>query len=184
MSEPHYQITYTATLEEMVETSLVSQARTKAIERGRKRGQLFMAGYLALLGTVVFMARMDQMSWQAFGVVLPIALILVGVPVYWLWGRYTSWCIRRGVAKIVAETWAGDGTPCENEFRDDQLCVKQHGSETRLSWSNLTEIEDGPDAVILWFGSTLARFPSRIFADDAERAELIRAARELGHKAT
>jgi len=149
MSEEHYQITYTATLEEMIETTLAAQARTTTIQRGKGRGQLSMAGYLALAATIIFMLKTDQVSWEAFGVVLPITLIFVGVPVYLLWGLCLGWCVRKGVAKIIAEKRGGDGTVCANEFLAEQLCVKQGGIAIRLAWSDLSEIEDRPDAAML-----------------------------------
>jgi len=183
MSEPRYQITYTATLEEMVETALASETRLKAPQRRRRNDQLSMAGLAASLAALVLILTTDRAGWEALGVVLPLSLLFVGAPVYWLWGRYYDWHLKRAVAEVVAETWDGDGTPCENEFWDEQLCARQHGLEARLAWSELSEIEDTPDAVLLWFGHALARFPSRIFADDSERERLIRTARELGDKA-
>lgn len=183
MSEPHYQITYTATLEEMIETALVSETHLKAPQRRKRNDQLYVAGFATLLATLALMWATDRAGWEALGVVLSLSLIFVGVPVYWLWGHYYDWHIRRAVTKVLAESWDGDGTPRENEFRDEQLCVKQHGLEARLSWSDLSAIEENPDAVLLWFGHALARFPNRIFADDSERKKMIQTARELGDNA-
>lgn len=182
MSEPCFRIKYEATLDEMVETSVLSQRLVKATQRGKQFLRRYFVFALPLLATVVFGVGMRDFSWNKLAMLAVLALVTVGLPGYLLSEPFYDWCVRRNTVKVVREKWGAEGVLCETEFLEDKIWVRQNSLELGFPWRSLIEIEDGTNAVLLWFDMGLVRFPNRIFEVDRERDSFLKIARELSER--
>lgn len=167
---------YEATLDEIVDTHLRLQRRSKLARRWLWQATLVTGLAAAVLLYILAPAITgSKLSWAATGFV-------IGSGVFFL---YYPFAVRRRTRRYIQEQVGNkDPVPFELELTPDGIWTKQQKVQLSFDWADVDEISDLPGLIEMYVpqgGIVVVR--DRAFATPAERQRFLELARGYQQRA-
>jgi hypothetical protein len=175
--QPLVRISFTATLDECVDTYLQYLQRSGEARRWRRIAMRVngtaMGAIFLIVGSPLWM-RGDGV----FPLFLSAALVAVGVG--FLSGPVHDGSLKRRTRRQFAEQMdASQTVPVDIELRPGGVWVRQDEIETFFPWTEVTAVEDAPTSVNIWLRRGVVVARDRAFDEVADRDSYLAHARRL-----
>jgi hypothetical protein len=181
MIETFAQVSFDATIDEVVEVWLRHYASSAEFRRSRRNSMIWNGATLAILFVVV-----ASPLWRmGFGtIVVPAVALVLGALIGFLSGFAYDHSIKRSGRRQVVEQLHGMQTlRCEVELRASGLWVRQDKVEYLYGWADVTTVEDKNISVDIITRNTIVVVRNRAFPGPADREAFIAHARRLASSA-
>ena len=181
MIETFAQVSFDATIDEVVEVWLRHYASSAEVRRSRRNSMIWNGATLAILLVVVA----SPLWSMGFGtIVVPAVALVLGALIGFLSGFAYDHSIKRSGRRQVVEQLHGMQTVrCEVELRASGLWVRQDKVEYLYEWADVTTVEDKSISVDIITRNTIVVVRNRAFPGPAEREAFIAHARRLASSA-
>lgn len=178
-NEAPLRVAYDATIDELVDCQQRLLRRSQVAAGWRKNTYLstFIASFVT--GEALLVAQGEP----GLGALVP-STILAAV-LSWLFGGvlYRRQVARRLRNYLKEQTGDQPHVRCEFELTPEHLWTRQSGISYTFDWTLAQEVEDAPDAVIIYFGKGIGIVRNRAFSSPAERERFLALAREFASTA-
>jgi hypothetical protein len=167
-------IEYDATLDEIVDVCLRATERSKLAKRTRWQSTFSVA---FMIGIILFLFLTLDGATRTQKLVFVGGSVVLGTGGFWLSYRHS---MKKRILKHLREQLQSDApVPFAVELREDGVWFKQGGTQVSHDWSNVVELVDDKDGVVLRMregGFLMVR--NRGFPTPESRAEFLGMARK------
>jgi hypothetical protein len=169
-------VQYQATQDDILDTHLRLQKRSKLISRWMLQGMLFTGLIVAVLFALLISGNaILKMRWAIAGFFMACAFYYVA---------YRG-LIKGRMRKFLREQMGTDGpVPFEVELTPDGIWTKLHKVQLSFAWEDVSEISDLPDSIEMYVaegGIVVVR--DKAFSSTADRKRFLEIARSYQQQA-
>jgi len=164
-------ITFEGTIDEAVDAQIRLFEKTKSARAWKLQGLVFVP----LIFVAVFLTSPEDST--AFKLFYATGLAVFFMPIYLI---IYNRSLKRRTKKLILEFFGTDlKALTEYEFDDVGIVFRRAGTEIRFNWDKITEINENDNDLEFFAGDGgLVLIPKRAFANDEQKDECLRFARE------